>query len=414
MTSASNLVSESQCGCTTCDLPPGFVRLRYFFGKRMGVADFKDEQLYHLGKQRFHNMYLHGRGLLCGLGVECFGDEGSVLRVGRGAALDACGHEIVVPWDQCIDVDAWYRATLLDRADDPGSTWPDSELDGDRLRLCVSLRYRECKTGAEPAPRDPCGLGDAAGGSDFGRVRESFELELLSAAEAEPFKAELTTPANLAELLDTAEDGAALWQAIGSAITTGCPTRPGDDRLILACFDAVLDVDHEHVEAIENIQATPLLLSTATLQRLIRWLLDRARPSGPTILAGDLLTVGAQRQFVLAVDSPLIATTVDERPLLSLVRLDATGWTPPPSGFELKLAWDQPSQSIVAVIDDPSAGPFLIAGGRYRMSLSRTAELLAAPPVDDRLRALVPGDWAWSFELVDDGGQLIAKPIGGA
>lgn len=410
-TSASNPVSESQCGCPTCDLPPGFVRLRYFFGKRMGVADFKDEQLYHQGKQRFHNMYLHGRGLLCGLGVTCFGDEGTVLRVGRGAALDACGHEIVVPWDQCIDVEAWYRAALLERADDPGSTWPDSELDGDRLRLCVSLRYRECKTGAEPAPRDPCGA-DAAGGSDFGRVRESFELELLPAAEASEYRAELTTPAQLSELLDTAEDGASLWPALAAALTEGCPTRGADDRLILACFDAVLDEAREHVTAIENIQATPILLSTATLQRLVAWLLERARPSGPQILASRLVTVAGQQQFVIGLDTPLLAATVDGRPLLSLTRLDSTGWSMPPSGFALQLSWDASQQSIVAQVTEPSS-PFLLAGGRYRLSLSQAPELAAAPVVDANMRALVPADWAWSFELVDEGGTLTAKTIGG-
>ena len=50
-------------------LPVGFVRLRYFFGKRLGVADFADEQQYHAAKQRFHNRRLHGSGVLCGLGL---------------------------------------------------------------------------------------------------------------------------------------------------------------------------------------------------------------------------------------------------------------------------------------------------------------------------------------------------------
>ena len=65
---SSDCASIDPCGpCGT--LPAGFVRLRYFFGKRMGVTDFVDEQRYHSGKLRFHNQRLHGAGVLCGLGV---------------------------------------------------------------------------------------------------------------------------------------------------------------------------------------------------------------------------------------------------------------------------------------------------------------------------------------------------------
>ena len=57
------------CGpCGT--LPSGFVRLRYFYGKRLGVSDLLAEQRYHAGKMRFHNQRLHGTGVLCGLRAE--------------------------------------------------------------------------------------------------------------------------------------------------------------------------------------------------------------------------------------------------------------------------------------------------------------------------------------------------------
>ena len=93
------------CGpCGT--LPGGFVRLRFFYGKRMGVADFVDEQRYHAGKMRFHNQRLHGAGLLCGLAVARMSPTELFLRVGKGAAIDTCGREIVVGHDQCIDLDA--------------------------------------------------------------------------------------------------------------------------------------------------------------------------------------------------------------------------------------------------------------------------------------------------------------------
>src|SRR5687768_1949891 len=99
-------MSDSSCwpqeDGACCPLPPEFVRMRYFFGQRLGVVDFAEEQSYHAGKQRFHNLRAHGSGVLCGLRAERFvwpmGAAGpsTVLMVRRGAALDACGREIVV------------------------------------------------------------------------------------------------------------------------------------------------------------------------------------------------------------------------------------------------------------------------------------------------------------------------------
>ncbi len=101
-------------GCLAA--PAEFVRLRYFFGQRLGVIDFVDEQSYVVGKLRLHNRLAHGVGVLCGLQATRFvypqnaptGTQTTLLRVSGGVALDPFGREIVVGWDQCIDVAAWY------------------------------------------------------------------------------------------------------------------------------------------------------------------------------------------------------------------------------------------------------------------------------------------------------------------
>lgn len=176
---------EHQCsprqdagGCES--LPAAFTRLRYFFGKRMSVADFVDEALYHNGKRRLHNLRLHGAGVLCGLSVSILEDTTErMLRVTRGAALDGCGREIIVGHDQCIDMGAWYRAERARRREnDPDTTWPAEELDAEgRLPVCVHLAYHECQTHPEPAPRDPCRCGE--GGCEFGRVEEDHILSIV-------------------------------------------------------------------------------------------------------------------------------------------------------------------------------------------------------------------------------------------
>ena len=50
----------SDFGCLAA--PAEFVRLRYFFGQRLGVVDLYDEQAYLVGKQHFHNLRAHGAG----------------------------------------------------------------------------------------------------------------------------------------------------------------------------------------------------------------------------------------------------------------------------------------------------------------------------------------------------------------
>ena len=87
------------CGCVTSE----FTRLRYAYGLRLGAVELSDEQSYLVGKHRFHNARCHGAGVLCGLKVDRFHfPQGStspstVLRVTRGAALDCCGREVLVP-----------------------------------------------------------------------------------------------------------------------------------------------------------------------------------------------------------------------------------------------------------------------------------------------------------------------------
>src|SRR5438874_1054149 len=139
----SNSCALDGDGCAP--LPDAFVRLRFFMGKRMGVVDFDDLQRYAAGKVRFHNLRLHGSGIVAGLGLEQPDVNQPILRVRKGAALDGCGREIIVGYDQCIDVDDWLQKQVAARLKtDPNSKWPLTALVGGVLPLYVGLRYREC------------------------------------------------------------------------------------------------------------------------------------------------------------------------------------------------------------------------------------------------------------------------------
>jgi len=66
-------------------------RPRYFDGKVLSANDFTTEQEYHRAKQRRHNRYLHGWGVVSGFSVSVRDD--SVI-VESGVAIDCAGNEI--------------------------------------------------------------------------------------------------------------------------------------------------------------------------------------------------------------------------------------------------------------------------------------------------------------------------------
>jgi hypothetical protein len=406
-------------------LPAAFVRQRFFFGKRMGVSEFFDMQLYPLLKQRFHNQHLHGVGVVCGLGLTQFPGAPLLLRVTKGAALDACGREIVVGWDQCIDVAGWLAAELTQRRQsDPNTQWPGTDLDASsQMKLYVALRYEECATSPEPAPRDPCSCD--AGGCELGRIREGFELQLMTAAEAQPYQTapQFPSEADLDNALAATATGdvtAALgalvrgafdnddsdgWIVIGSIVVTVAKPNPakGTDWTITGY-------------ALGPISG-PMLLSTAALQELLlRGLPDIAEPAALSPSAPRISDVTLAQDagdptkytLTLALTGAIVAKTLSATGQFDLRRLDTTnGWSASPA--KLTAAYQTTPPTIVLTLINTDT-PVLLQPGLFRLSLSMDA---ATPIVDDHMRPLLPVRFAYDFGVVDDGtGKLViaAKP----
>jgi hypothetical protein len=80
-------------------LPP-FKRPNFFFGKLLTAEDLTAEQNYHLQKQKLHNRYLHGWGVVSGLRVDSI--NGSI-HISAGLALDCEGNEIIVEDSVSVD-----------------------------------------------------------------------------------------------------------------------------------------------------------------------------------------------------------------------------------------------------------------------------------------------------------------------
>lgn len=120
-----------------------FERPRFFTGKLLSAEDLQAEQDYVRGKVRLHNRFLHGWGIVTGLGVTV--DRGTTVTVSPGFALDCAGNELVLAATEQVSL---------------------SGLSG---RHYVTIEYVEVQVGQSPSLQ---------GETEFSRERESVRLGL--------------------------------------------------------------------------------------------------------------------------------------------------------------------------------------------------------------------------------------------
>lgn len=121
-------------------------RVHFFAGQLLTAEDLEAEQEYNLDRLRRRNRFLHGWGVVAGLGVSI--EAGTTVVVEPGLAIDCAGHELVLEAQQRL---------------------PISGVVG---RCHVVLRYEEIPLDPRPA------AGDATVHS---RVQESACVELAGA-----------------------------------------------------------------------------------------------------------------------------------------------------------------------------------------------------------------------------------------
>lgn len=87
-----------ECGGLEC-----LCRPRFFAGQILTDEDLNALQNYLIEKNRLHNRYLHGWGVVCGLEVRCHACDNYVT-VETGYALSPCGDDIIVCRQDTVDV----------------------------------------------------------------------------------------------------------------------------------------------------------------------------------------------------------------------------------------------------------------------------------------------------------------------
>ncbi|MEK1894662.1 MAG: hypothetical protein AAAB20_15540 [Rhizobium sp.] len=171
----------SGCCCPTCRGLKPFEQPLFAPGQVLSAADLSSLETYVKGKNRLHNRYLHGWGVVCGLEVVCDDCEGSVT-VRSGYAIDPCGEDIVVSCDTRFDVIKAIRECCdtkrLKSGDcDPWAPPPDPGCKDLETHWCISLKYKEVEASyvralatAMPGPAKSCscGCGSASGECNCG------------------------------------------------------------------------------------------------------------------------------------------------------------------------------------------------------------------------------------------------------
>jgi hypothetical protein len=175
---AATSTSTSGCGCgcsscTSCDSLQCLCRPRFFAGQLLTDTDFRRLEQYLVGKDRLHNKFLHGTGVVCGLEVVCNPCDDTVT-VRPGYALGPCGEDIVVCADASVPVGRLIRdqrtATARTNCADPYAN-PPAGCDELQQRWTLGICYDEqpakpVTTLTTPAScPSSCGCGGSTSGS---------------------------------------------------------------------------------------------------------------------------------------------------------------------------------------------------------------------------------------------------------
>ena len=102
-TAARSQMKSLQPVCPACRNLECLCRPRFFAGQLLTEEDLNRLDHYIVEKNKLHNRYLHGWGVVCGLEVFCHPCEGQVT-VKSGYALSPCGDDIVLCEDDIVNV----------------------------------------------------------------------------------------------------------------------------------------------------------------------------------------------------------------------------------------------------------------------------------------------------------------------
>lgn len=175
-TAAGGCGCGGNCGGGAVCTDASFRRPRFFAGQLLTEDDLQALTDYVVGKNRLHNRFLFGDGVVCGLTATCHPCGGGQITVSPGFALDCCGNDVLVPCKEELDVKALIRDLRKRQLAGYDCGDPCDRKNPDLQSYGLYIRYAE--TLEDPvtpyASGDPCGQQAC----EATRVCEGYRFEL--------------------------------------------------------------------------------------------------------------------------------------------------------------------------------------------------------------------------------------------
>src|ERR1044072_3945942 len=171
----------STCGCPTCGGLECLCRPRFFAGQLLTDETLNQLDHYIVEKNKLHNRYLHGWGVVCGFEVVCHPCNAVTVR--GGYALSPCGEDVIVCKDVTVDVCSLINQCKDKRRDwecEPYGVGQNTDCNNFEEDWILTVRYDETtsrgitalKGGNAPACCSSCSCGGSSscgcGGSSSG------------------------------------------------------------------------------------------------------------------------------------------------------------------------------------------------------------------------------------------------------
>lgn len=147
------------CDCTTFSAVTGIAQsdptrhVNFVTGMVLGVDDYAQEFAYHAERAKRIVRELLGYGTVAGLAVGLEDSAaGPRARVSAGSAAAPSGQLICVGRDQCGEIDAWLKRSVV-------KAELDARADGANaldLTIYLTLCYTDCPVDEVPIPGEPC------------------------------------------------------------------------------------------------------------------------------------------------------------------------------------------------------------------------------------------------------------------
>jgi hypothetical protein len=158
---------------------------RFFCGQLLTDVDLEAAMSYIAAKNRLHNRYLFGTGVVCGLAVRCDPCTAGSIIVDSGYALDCLGNDIVVCKPQSFDVAGYLDCKKKQQPKDCSGAM--LQLPGDcqtpEVEYCLVISYDEKP--AKPVSALIRDNGCRVSRCEPSRTNEVFRLDLIDSKTAD-------------------------------------------------------------------------------------------------------------------------------------------------------------------------------------------------------------------------------------